>query len=308
MSHRDPLLRGILYDAEGSPPNLTISIIIPTYNRNEYLVDVLNQIQDSDIMNAFVEYEVIVVDDAHNDFTRSVVNSYSKAIYLQSNHAGPVVAKKIGFEESSGDLIGFLDDDVDVSGIKFNFIRDLICYSSADVVQTRLVCFNKNEKLELYDKKDIGKLKWNMFSTKNYNYGFRTKEIEVSTECGVFIKRSVLEDVAFYDDDLISDGYGEAISFSFRARQKGYKIYFEPRSVVYHYGPSSGGSVENFGKSRETFCTQYISSLVKNMITINKKFNRKMLLFVKVYFIIAGVYISLYHRKNCLKYFLEGIK
>jgi len=41
---------------------------------------------------------------------------------------------------------------------------------------------------------------------------------------------------------------------------------------------------------------------------LNKRFNKNKLFLVKIYFLIAGIYMSLIQQKNCLKYFIEGMK
>ena len=94
--------------------------------------------------------------------------------------------------------------------------------------------------------------------------------------------------IPFFDKNLIGDGYGESISFSLRAKQKGYKILFDPRSIVYHIGAQDGGSIEKFKKNRkyESECTDFTRIIVTNLIYLNKRFNKNKLflaLVIEVY-------------------------
>lgn len=84
--------------------SVDLSIIIPTYNRNEYIVKLLeklhNQMQDN--------VEVIVVDD-HSDIP--LEKSWFKYIYLDNNSGGASIPRNIGIDNAKGKYIVFIDAD-----------------------------------------------------------------------------------------------------------------------------------------------------------------------------------------------------
>ncbi len=87
---------------------LTISVVIPTYNRANLLrrsiTSVLSQLQDDD--------EVIVVDDGSRDNTREVIAEFGRQVKsITSEHRGAGVARNLGVQEASRDLVAFLDSD-----------------------------------------------------------------------------------------------------------------------------------------------------------------------------------------------------
>src|SRR5215510_16389067 len=91
-------------------PMPAVSVIIPTYNRAEFLrlaiTSVLNQ--------TFQDFEIIVVDDASEDHTHEVVSDFSdKRIKYIRHEANKRVsaARNTGVLSASGDYIAFLDDD-----------------------------------------------------------------------------------------------------------------------------------------------------------------------------------------------------
>jgi glycosyltransferase involved in cell wall biosynthesis len=57
---------------ESSPP--TFSIVIPTYNRADFLAQCL----DSVLAQSITDWECIVVDDGSTDHTRALVGAYSE--------------------------------------------------------------------------------------------------------------------------------------------------------------------------------------------------------------------------------------
>jgi glycosyltransferase involved in cell wall biosynthesis len=91
-------------------PMPAVSVIIPTYNRAEFLrlaiTSVLNQ--------TFQDFEIIVVDDASEDHTHEVVHNFRdkriKYIHHEVNKR-VAAARNTGVLNSSGAYIAFVDDD-----------------------------------------------------------------------------------------------------------------------------------------------------------------------------------------------------
>ncbi len=86
----------------------SVSIVIATYNRANYLGATL----DSVLGQRFQDREVIVVDDGSTDETRSVVERYGARVryYYQSNR-GPSAARNLGVQHALGAWIAIQDSD-----------------------------------------------------------------------------------------------------------------------------------------------------------------------------------------------------
>lgn len=92
---------------------MRVSIIIPTYNKlprlKLTLASIFNQTYSKD------NFEVIVIDDGSNDGTGEYLESIKTRIYLKyfcQKNSGRAAARNKGIEESTGDIIIFIDDDV----------------------------------------------------------------------------------------------------------------------------------------------------------------------------------------------------
>ncbi len=88
----------------------TVSVIITTYNYaafiSEAIDSVLNQTVSAD--------EIIVVDDGSTDDTFDVLARYrqrGQITYVRQPNQGPSAARNRGIQESSGNLVAFLDAD-----------------------------------------------------------------------------------------------------------------------------------------------------------------------------------------------------
>lgn len=88
-----------------------LSIIIPTYNRANYLADAIESVTVQDF--GIYTPEIIVVDDGSTDNTEEVIKKFKDKIkYIKIPHSGlPAVARNVGLKEASGGLIAFQDSD-----------------------------------------------------------------------------------------------------------------------------------------------------------------------------------------------------
>lgn len=95
--------------------NLSVSVIIPTYNRVESLRRTLRSLgEQSYPTDAF---EVIVVDDGSTDETRTVEQDvYPFALrYLRQHNQGEHLARNAAARTSAAQVLVFLDDDITVN-------------------------------------------------------------------------------------------------------------------------------------------------------------------------------------------------
>ncbi len=84
------------------------SVVIPTYNRCDYLAATLDSIRSQ----TFRAFEVIVVDNESDDGTAEMIRERPEEIhYVRERNPGPGPARNIGIREAKGEYIAFLDSD-----------------------------------------------------------------------------------------------------------------------------------------------------------------------------------------------------
>lgn len=141
-----------------------ISIIIPAYNIERYIVECV----DSILKQGFTDYEIIIVNDGSTDNTASILSELeridSRIIILNKTNGGVSSARHDGLSISKGEYVMFVDGDdwltddclVAVSSIIEQHAPDIICFgeNTCDVhknyVQTRLP-----HRYGKYNKKEI---------------------------------------------------------------------------------------------------------------------------------------------------------
>ena len=92
------------------PRNLTVSVIIPTYNSGATIIQALESIFNQ----TYSDWEIIVVDDGSTDSTREILQPFideGKILYILQKNQGCGVARNQGIKISKGSYIAFLDAD-----------------------------------------------------------------------------------------------------------------------------------------------------------------------------------------------------
>lgn len=95
--------------------NYKLSVIIPTYNAEDYLLEAVDSIKKQTI--GFENIELILVDDNSNDSTKEILNQLSsnydniKSILLTSNSGTASKPRNEGIKAATSEYIMFLDND-----------------------------------------------------------------------------------------------------------------------------------------------------------------------------------------------------
>ncbi len=88
--------------------SLTVSVIIPTYNR----ADLVRETLESVFSQNHQALEIIVVDDGSTDHTEKMLTSFGNRVKnIRLARSGISTARNTGIEAATGEFIAFLDDD-----------------------------------------------------------------------------------------------------------------------------------------------------------------------------------------------------
>lgn len=89
-----------------------LSIIIPVYNAEKYIVETLNSIYNQTYKN----FEIILVDDCSSDNSAKIIEEQMKShceivYHLQEKNMGAAVARNTALTIARGQYVAFLDSD-----------------------------------------------------------------------------------------------------------------------------------------------------------------------------------------------------
>lgn len=93
---------------------MTISIIIPVYNTEQYLHACL----DSILSQSFTDYEVLLIDDGSSDGSGPVCDAYAQKDFrirvFHKENGGVSSARNLGLDNARGEWIFFVDSDDEI--------------------------------------------------------------------------------------------------------------------------------------------------------------------------------------------------
>lgn len=86
-----------------------VSIIIPTFNRRQFIADAI----ESCLAQTYANCEIIVVDDGSSDGTGDYLRRQygGRIAYIHQANKGPGIARNRGIDAAKGEFIHFLDAD-----------------------------------------------------------------------------------------------------------------------------------------------------------------------------------------------------
>jgi GT2 family glycosyltransferase len=254
---------------------LSFSVFVPTWNRRESLRLLLESL----CAQTYNNLEVILVDGGSTDGTEEMVKEFDEKlsiIFFRQTREGIIGAANEALEKAAGDIFIRTDDDVVVSR---QWLAELAeTYKDAEAGGVTGPTLIPQESLGSRDLtafneklKNNPSLPWRLFARFYYGYILEGKPFDVSTftragaftigsnypvcleldglkevdnleACNWSCRTELLRKCKGFDEEFLKGlgDYHEADA-SYRIRELGYKIFFNPKAVVNHN--IGGGSV-----------------------------------------------------------------
>ena len=133
-----------------------ISIIVPVYNAEKYLVKCLDSLVNQTKKNI----EIILVNDGSKDKSIDILNEYKEkypdmiTIISQENQ-GQSAARNSGIENATGKYIAFVDSDDYVSKNMFEKLYEKAIEKDYDIVASNVNCVYPDKNLEIHSGVDF---------------------------------------------------------------------------------------------------------------------------------------------------------
>lgn len=222
-----------------------VTVIIPVYNEFNYTYNCLKSIYKN---TKNVAYEIIVANDCSTDITcevekivenvRLVTTKKNLRFLLNCNNAA---------KYAKGKYILFLNNDTQVQD---NWLEPLV-----SLIESNKSIGMVGSKLVYPDGylQEAGGIVWKDASA--WNYGNRknpedpefnyVKEVDYISGASIMIRRELWEKIGGFDEKFVP-AYYEDTDLAFEVRKHGYKVMYQPLSVVVHFeGVSNGTDVSN---------------------------------------------------------------
>ena len=205
---------------------MDISVIIPVYNDPTGIENTLQSLTTQSYSSS--DYEVIVVDNNSSDETPDIIKQYVNqypnivTIEYETEIQGSYAARNTGIRNSSGEILVFLDSNVTVSEKAIELIVDEIHNSNCDYMGLDVsVEIPPSERgiIAEYNKARAFPIE---FYLKHHNF---------APTCGLAVKRSVIEEVGYFDQRMTSSGDSK---FGKRVAEAGYTQCFSSRVEFVH--------------------------------------------------------------------------
>jgi glycosyltransferase involved in cell wall biosynthesis len=122
-----------------------VSVIIPTYNCEKYIVEAIQSV----LKQTYTNFEIIVIDDGSTDKTKEVLKQFdNKITYIYQRNSGSSKSRNIGISKAKGEYIAFLDADDRWKPFKLELqIKILEKLQEVDMVFTNYSVIDENGSL-----------------------------------------------------------------------------------------------------------------------------------------------------------------
>lgn len=243
-----------------------VSIVIPAYNQVEYTYRCLESILEH---TRDVAYEVIVADDQSTDDTTKLSQKVSGIRVSRTlENLGFLKNCNLAAEQARGRYILFLNNDTRVTPGWLSSLVELIeSDASIGMVGSKLIY--PDGRLQ-----EAGGILWSNGTGWNYGrlddpakaaYNY-VKDVDYISGAAILLSVKLWKELGGFDERF-APAYCEDADLAFAVRDAGYRVVYQPKSVVIHYEGISNGTdtgsgikryqVENGVKLREKWAEEF---------------------------------------------------
>lgn len=213
-----------------------VSIIALNWNTHSVTCDFLKSIREN---CTYPNIEVIIVDNASDDDPTSLFQSSFPGLQVIRNerNLGFSGGNNIGIRKAKGDFLFIVNNDTEFTPGLLEGLLDIFRqYPDAGVVSPKFHYYFQKGTIEYAGYENV-----NPFTGRNGMIGCREKdegqydEVKITHYAhggGMMVSRKVIEEVGpLYEPFFL---YYEEFDWCTKIKKAGYKIYYQPKSLIYH--------------------------------------------------------------------------
>lgn len=219
----------------------TVSIVIPVYNQFEYTYRCVESILKN---SGDITYEIIIGNDCSTDLTTQI-DSILPGVKCITNEKNLRFVRNCNnaAKDAKGKYLLFLNNDTQVQE---NWLEPLVTLiESADdigMVGSKLI-YPDGLLQEAGGILWRDGSAWNFGNRKNpsnpeFNY---VKEVDYISGASIMLPKALWEEIGGFDE-LFAPAYCDDSDLAFTVRKKGYRVMYQPKSVVVHFEGVSNGT------------------------------------------------------------------
>lgn len=177
-----------------------ISIIIPVYNCEEYVVSCLRSAlaQKSDVY----ELEIVVVNDGSTDNSEDRILKFKdkEIVYVKQENGGLSAARNAGLRNSTGDLVFYLDSDDELPRNAISSLYNRYLETHDDIIIGKVRSFTSKGYEEYYSNKYISNM-------KHITYLDYPQLLDIISVCGKLYVKDRIDGIFFINRLIHEDNY-----------------------------------------------------------------------------------------------------
>ncbi len=222
-----------------------VSIIVVNYNGKKYLKDCFSSLYNLNFPPN--KLEIVMVDNGSSDSSLEFVKeNFSRVEIIENNINNYCKANNLGIKSAKGKYIAILNNDTKVDE---NWLVELVKVINQDdsigAVAGKILFLDG--RLQGTGHYEFPHFYWSDRGFKENDKGQydKTEEVPSISHCATLYRKKCFDNVGLLDEDF--NMYMEDVDMSIRAKQKGWRLFYVPKSVVYHkFHGSADESQVNF--------------------------------------------------------------
>lgn len=265
-----------------------ISVIVPTYNREQPLRDTLADLLEQE----YPSFEILVIDQTknHQPETQTYLTELAtknKIRLYPIAWASLPGARNYGIRKATGEIILFIDDDV---RLKPNFLQAhaqvFLEKSEVGAVAGRVLDPHHSDQaqtdftIEYLPKEasDPG-IVWYYL---DFTHTIKPQPVLSARGCNMSFRREIFDKYQLtFDERFQGSAIREESDLCLRVRQTGYQIWYNPEAALIHLGEPTGGCHDISTRTLQYQITHYHNHFW--MAFKNLTFSESIRLFIRLF-------------------------